>query len=184
VNSHAKSWLLLAYGQDRVYAGNQGYDDGVEHYSYDSNVPNSRQLAEGDVVIVAGRDGRTGPPMPVRAGIVAQISESSGTKTVGRCPQCAHPRFKARTTKEPKFRCDFGHEFDSPRLEVVPVTTYKADLTAIAEIPPKAASSASIKELQVSPRDGNAIRPLDHGRASRWFAGIGLWRFSEALAEH
>lgn len=181
MNSRPRVWLLLAYGRDRVYAGNEGYDDGVEYYSFDSNVPNSRQLAEGDVVIVAGRDGRTGPPLPIRAGVVSGIADAPSTKSVGRCPQCAHPRFKARITKEPKFRCDFGHEFDRPTLEVVPVVAYRADLKAIVDIPPAAASGASIKELQIGPRDGNAIRPLDRRRASRWFASIGLTRFSEAL---
>ena len=56
VSNPQRLWLVLAFGDDRQYAGNTGYDDDLrERYQYDSLVPNYLQLSKGDVVVI--RDG-------------------------------------------------------------------------------------------------------------------------------
>lgn len=153
-----RTWLLLAYGEDRLYAGNSGYDDGEDHYSYDSNVPNWKRLSAGDRVVIAGRTRRSGPPSAVGVAMVQRITSREGMKTVGRCPECKHPRYKERLTKSPRYRCDNGHEFDRPSVADVPVTLFTAWFgdsfrrTSMA--------SKDLRTAQVGPRDGNAIRPL------------------------
>ena len=51
------AWLMLAHGDNRMYGGNEGYDDFPrESYAYDSFVGNHRRIAEGDVAVVCDKD--------------------------------------------------------------------------------------------------------------------------------
>jgi hypothetical protein len=48
--------MLLAYGDERAYGGNTGYQDDPERvYRYNNFVPNHHQLHAGDVVVLCGR---------------------------------------------------------------------------------------------------------------------------------
>jgi len=121
-----RSWMILAYGDDRAYGGNKGYEDGLDHYSYDNRVANSRRLATGDLVVIADRDGRRGPPMIAGIARVRRIDAGPVTKEVGHCPECGKTRFKLRENRSPRYRCDNGHEFDEPTIELVPVEGFVA----------------------------------------------------------
>ena len=163
-----KAWLFLAYGDDRQYGGNIGYDDGSGQYSFDSNVPNWKRVAEGDLVIVAGRGVRHGPPVPVAVARIERLSAHPDTKTIYRCPNCGHPRFKARETKSPRWRCDFGHEFDEPDSETVDVTAMTAYFGDSYRPMPGAMTTEQLKTAQMHKGDGNAIRPLDLEAVTRF----------------
>ena len=162
-----RAWLFLAYGDDRAYGGNNGYQDGFDRYSYDSHVPNWKQVKVGDLAVIAGRDGRRGPPTVVGLARIEDLRIAPAIKEVGRCPICAHPRFKARTTKTPKFRCDHGHEFDAPALEEVPVTGVMAIFGDTYRAASGAMSTGELRAAQVNRGDGNSIRPLDAEVLSR-----------------
>src|SRR5687767_681397 len=44
-----RAWLLMAAGDNRGHGGNSGYDDQIDaYYSWDSNVPNHKNLRVGD----------------------------------------------------------------------------------------------------------------------------------------
>ncbi len=46
-------WSLLTLADERQYGGNVGYDDTpASVYRYDSAVANSRQVTEGDIVVL------------------------------------------------------------------------------------------------------------------------------------
>jgi hypothetical protein len=166
-----RAWLMLAYGDDRAYGGNQGYSDSTDRYSYDSRVPNWKQVSAGDLAVIGGRLRPRGAPEVSGFARVQRVTTEPATKLVRRCPQCGHPRFKARATKTPRWRCDRGHEFDDPAEEVVPVTgavawfddTYRPAIGAM--------TAEQLRDSQLNRGDGNSIRPLDPPFVRRSF----LW---------
>src|SRR5690242_2045095 len=104
-------WLVLAFGEDRQYAGNTGYADDVQkHYESDSNVPNSRHLARNDIVVVRGTDRMLGIAR------IENVRQVSGPKRMLRCPVCSTTALKRRKELRPEYRCNQGHEFDEPQI--------------------------------------------------------------------
>src|SRR5688572_21487658 len=103
-----RAWLVLQFGEDRQHGGNAGYDDRPEIYRYDSFVANHRQVAAGDVLVLRDRHAMTG------IAVVASIQSEGGTKTLRKCPTCGTTGIKARKSREPRFRCNEGHEFEGP----------------------------------------------------------------------
>jgi putative restriction endonuclease len=119
-----KAWMLLA-AEWREYGGNAGYDDSIESkYEFDSNVPNCKQLAEGDFVVVRDKKKVLG------SAIITTIKEYQGvTKVISRCPICDFTGIKERKNKIPRWRCGKGHEFESPSNSEVLVTRYVAEFS-------------------------------------------------------
>lgn len=116
-----KTWLLLTFGDERQYAGNRGYeDDPSRAYRYDSFVPNFRQVAAGDAVVLQARDKTLG------CARIERIDEQDGVKDRQRCPECRTTAIKTRRTARPLYRCDRGHEFDEPLSERVPCKLFAA----------------------------------------------------------
>jgi hypothetical protein len=116
-----RAWSLLAVSGRRQYAGNVGYaDDPVRVHRYDSNVGNSRHVANGDLAVVRDTSGLIG------IGIISRIEEKAGTKQLARCPVCSTTAIKQRAARSPAYRCSQGHEFDQPRAEMIPVQHYEA----------------------------------------------------------
>lgn len=108
----ANAWLLLTFGANRQYRGNEGYlDDPEATYRYDSLVPNSRRLAVGDWVVLRDRDAMLG------LAVIEQVTARPGVKALRRCPECGTTKFGERHKREPRFRCKRGHEFSAPQLE-------------------------------------------------------------------
>jgi hypothetical protein len=118
-----RAWLVLAFGDHRQYAGNAGYEDVISReYRYDTNVPNHKRVAVGDVLVIREPEGLAG------FALVEEIREEPATKQRLRCPVCRTSALKRRERRTPVFRCDNGHEFDAPEVEAVSVTQFTAVL--------------------------------------------------------
>ncbi|MFD9881532.1 HNH endonuclease [Streptomyces alboflavus] len=117
------AWMVLALGDDREHAGNDGYDDNpAQHYSWDSTVLNSARLAVGDVIVLWDKAGLIG------LSVIEAIDTDTATKPLYSCPQChLAGGLKRRLRMKPVFRCSkCKHEFDDPIQKIQPVTTYRS----------------------------------------------------------
>lgn len=116
-----RAWLLLSLDKDRQYAGNNGYADDLESvYQYDSFVPNHRQMAEGDFLIICNRE------IVLGTATLMRLESAEGTKDHLKCPQCGQMVSKERKVKRPRYRCQAKHEFDEPIRIQTPCTHYSA----------------------------------------------------------
>jgi putative restriction endonuclease len=116
-----RAWLALSLGAEREYAGNVGYDDRLDTvYRYDSFVPNFRQVAEGDLLILCDRKSA------LRVAEVSRIVAEDKPKTLMRCPDCGIATIKARKNKRPTFKCRAGHLFEKPDKTIEACTQYAA----------------------------------------------------------
>jgi len=121
-----RAWLALSLGAEREYAGNVGYADELDTvYRYDSFVPNHRQVAEGDLLILCDRKS------VLRVAEVSRIEREDKPKTLMRCPDCGIATIKARKNKRPTFKCRAGHLFEKPRKTIEACTQFSAYFTAL-----------------------------------------------------
>jgi hypothetical protein len=151
-----RAWSLLALGDSRQFAGNDGYDDLLgRHYGYDSTVPNCRSVTRGDLAVLRDSDRLIG------VGWIEQIDERPGKKLRRRCPVCRTTALKQRVEKRPRYRCDHGHEFAESAQEMLAVVRYRAHYAG-TWVP--FAGLLSADELAPLCRSGaqqHAIRELD-----------------------
>jgi hypothetical protein len=154
-----RSWLLLSFGDDRQYAGNTGYvDEPRRLYRYDSYVPNHKQVASGDLTLIRDQERLQGIAR------VETIRIASGLKQRSRCPVCGIVALKTRKTLRPRFRCNNGHDFDEPRVELVECDHYEADfglsyvdtpgavsLEALRAACPRHSGQLAIQEISLEP---------------------------------
>lgn len=119
----SRAWLVTTKSDYRRLGGSTTYDDDpTSHYSYDSNVANSRQLAVGDRLVFWDETTLIG------ASVVASIDRRPGTKKISRCPHCSTTNIAARKTKSPQFRCDdCNAEFEVPVIDETEVTLYQTN---------------------------------------------------------
>ncbi|WP_158274459.1 HNH endonuclease signature motif containing protein [Cellulomonas sp. WB94] len=152
-----RAWLLMAAGNNRGHGGNSGYDDQVDaYYSWDSNVPNHKNLAVGDPIALWDKEHLLG------VSVIEEIETSRGTKMLGRCPQCNTTRIALRKNVEPPYRCmKCRHEFTSPRADVVEVVQYKARYDAAWTSLDGRFDAREIRSLAVNAGEFNAMRQLD-----------------------
>jgi hypothetical protein len=76
-----RAWLVTTKSDYRRLGGYTKYDDDASsHYSYDSNVANSRQVSVGDQLVFWDEVNLIG------ASTVASIEQWPGTKQISRCP--------------------------------------------------------------------------------------------------
>ena len=117
-----KAWLATTLGDDRQYAGNNGYDDVLERaYRYDSSLPNSRQLQVDDLLILRSKTKIVGVAR------ILEVEQMTGVKRLQLCPQCKKSGPKARRTRTPHFRCHHcKKEFDEPLIRNDNVTNFVA----------------------------------------------------------
>lgn len=116
-----RAWLALSLGAEREYAGNVGYADELDRvYRYDSFVPNHRQVATGDLLILCDRE------KILRVAEVSRIVSFEQPKELRRCPACNVATIKVRTNKRPAYRCREGHTFDTPKITSEPCTHFEA----------------------------------------------------------
>jgi putative restriction endonuclease len=102
-------WLVLSFGDEREYAGNQGYADELTRlYRYDSFVPNHLQLSQGDLLIICDRKQVLGLSR------ISRIDQTEGLKEFQRCPVCEIATIKMRKRLRPAFKCREGHLFEKP----------------------------------------------------------------------
>ncbi len=125
-----RAWLALSLGAEREYAGNAGYADELDTvYRYDSFVPNHRQLAEGNLLILCDRKA------VLRVAQISRIVSFDQPKMLRRCPECEVATIKVRKNKRPAYRCKAGHVFDTPREEPEKCTHYEAYFGACLQVP-------------------------------------------------
>jgi hypothetical protein len=109
-----KAWLLKSYGDERQYAGNLGYEDELSKmYQYDSEVPNYKQIAEGDLVLLRDTEQLLGVAR------IELIENMPILKKLQYCPFCSKPlKNKARKKAKFLYLCSFcKHEFDEPSIQ-------------------------------------------------------------------
>ncbi len=152
-----QAWLCMAFGDDRAYAGNIGYNDNIsKYYQFDNFVPNHKRINEGDLIILRDRSSFLGVALAKR------IESSPATKEMRRCPSCKTTGIKFRKTKVPHYRCNKGHEFDSPINENIECTKYiihfedsfftpktNVSVEALRDACPRPADQLSIQEIDV-----------------------------------
>jgi hypothetical protein len=117
-------WFLKSVSDEKVsYKSNDGYDDEIEvKYVYDSDVANHKNIKTGDVAVIVDKEKVLG---------IAKISRiliSNGEKERRRCPICKkkNTTYDIRKTKKPIYRCNKGHEFDTPTSESINVILFQA----------------------------------------------------------
>ena len=156
MSTSKRAWSLIAIPGRRQYGGNQGYnDDLTSTYRYDSDVPNSQQLSQGDLVLLRDRN------LLLGIGLVERIISKPGMKKRFRCPQCKITTIKERLTLSPRWRCNNGHTFANPTKEEVPVTRYEAYYGSSYLSPESRISVSKIKSTVMRPSTQLSIEELN-----------------------
>lgn len=151
-----RAWSLLTISGDRQYGGNTGYGDDPERvYRYDSEVANSRQVSEGDLVVLRDREGVLG------AAVVDSVKSASGLKDRLRCPVCRTTGIKKRKNAVPVWRCNKGHAFDHPIEEKIAVINFEARYERTFRPPAKHIASEVLKGVALRPSDQMSIEEID-----------------------
>lgn len=97
-----KVWLFRALDEQDNRRATSGllYDDDIDsHYSYSNQVPNSRQVKEGDLVLV--RDNQ----VLLGAAVIQEITEQEQTVERLQCPICGNSKMYWRKNRQ-DWRCD------------------------------------------------------------------------------
>lgn len=155
--ANATAWLVLAFGDDRSYGGNIGYEeDHTKVYDFDNKVQNHTQIVPGAIMLIRDKTRLLG------AARVATVDSQVSTKTLRRCPECNTTKWIERKTLSPRYRCREGHLFDTLKIDEVPCIEYQAHFgtsyrPAVVEIPfetlrsacPNYADQVSIQRLQL-----------------------------------
>jgi len=90
----SNSWLLLLKSEDRVFAGNLGYEDVAERfYSWDSRVPNHEKLQPGDKIVLWNGKYSLGV-----SSIESIETKENQSKEIRRCPFCKTTDIRERKT--------------------------------------------------------------------------------------
>ncbi|PZR52938.1 HNH endonuclease [Xylanimonas oleitrophica] len=164
-----RAWLLMAAGDDRGHGGNAGYDDQVDaYYSWDSNVPNHRNITVGDPIALWDKERLLG------VSVIEEIETTQGRKALHRCPKCRTTRIRERRRMVPRYRCmKCRHEFAAPLLDEVDVVLYRARYDAAWASLEGVLSGDEVRSLSANSGDFNAMRPLDWARFSDVLAARG-----------
>lgn len=138
----AAAWLVAAFGDERDYSGNAGYEDvHGSTYRYDDDVPNHRQVAEGDLLVVRSRSRLEG------VACIARIEANAIRKTHQRCPECATTNVRERRSRQPRFRCKLAHEFERPIVEESDAVLYSAYFDGAYVAAPALLSLVQLREV-------------------------------------
>lgn len=147
----------MAAGENRGHGGNFGYDDQLDsYYSWDSKVPNHRNLKVGDPVALWDKERLLG------VSVIEEIETSGGRKTQLRCPDCGRTRIQPRKNTALRFRCSkCGHEFETPVVEQVDVVQYTARYDAAWTSLDGLLDKHELKQLNTNKGSINSMRELD-----------------------
>lgn len=176
--SDGRGWLLLVKGDNRQFAGNDGYSDEPDVlYRWDSTVPNCTALRVGDPIALW--DGKA----LLGVSTIETIEKSPGqSKILYRCPRCQKASIKERRTKKPAFRCQECHEvFDQPETVLAEVTQYESRHDAAWKPLEGALDGATLRGLCEKPRSQHSMRALRWGAFIRELVSNGV--HPEALPE-
>jgi hypothetical protein len=153
------AWLMLAAGDNREHAGNDGYDDiPSEHYSWDNTVPNCAKPQVGNVIALWDKKHLLG------ASLIAAIDVGEATKQRKLCPACDKASIKKRSTLTPPYVCTSpgcGVRFDTPNEKTIHVRTYRSRHD-VAWVDMKALLTADeLREACVQQESQHSIRELN-----------------------
>ncbi len=168
----------MAAGDNRGHGGNSGYDDQFDaYYSWDSNVPNFKNLRVGDLIALWDKERLLG------VSVIEEIETSRGPKLLHRCPACNTTRISPPRKKVvPPYRCmKCRHEFASPVIDVVEVGLYRARYDAAWTSLDGLLGEKEIRSLAVNAGDINAMRPLDWAALRRSLIAKGAGRAVERV---
>ena len=164
-------WLLLEKSDEtRISKGIDGYRDATgESYHYDSLVPNYRNVATGDFVVLRKENQIIG------VGAVGHIAETADAKIHRRCPNCDSTDIRKRVRKQPRWKCGkCAEEFAEPKETIVGVRSFTAAIKKFTTLnaPP------SVKAVKMCAQDGDgassqlSMLRLDPDRVQTLFEGI------------
>ncbi|WP_224361181.1 HNH endonuclease [Hyalangium versicolor] len=133
-----------------------GYDDDLDKvYRYDSFVPNHKQMAEGDLLILCDHDA------VLRVAQVTRLVTREGSKEFRRCPECNIATIKVRSNTRPPYRCKAGHAFDTPILTYRPCTQYEAHFDGTCRKVPERIPVEQVRQACLKYNGQLAIQRLD-----------------------
>lgn len=152
-----RAWLLMAAGENRGHGGHSGYDDQYDaYYSWDSNVPNHKNLQVGDPIALWDKVRLLG------ISVIEQIDTSPGQKVLNRCPECGTTRISLRKRATPRYRCmKCGAAFEAARADVAEVELYTARYDAAWTSLEGVLDEHEVRAVQTNAVDINAMRPLN-----------------------
>lgn len=151
-----RAWLVIASGDDRQYAGNDGYTDEPDsYYSWDSTVPNHGEVQVGDRIVLWDKHQLLG------FSVVEQIESEPGTKVLRRCPDCGESRIKARTRLLPAYKCqECRAEFNQPTTDTKSITVYRSRHDAAWVEAMGTMTGAELRAICESPSSQHSMRAL------------------------
>ena len=136
-----KLWILKSKGAKSAFAGNSGYADKLEQfYLYDTTVKNHDKIKPGDYVLLVNKHHILGS-----ARIEEIQVEENIPKQRFRCPECNTQEHYSRLSVSPKYKCRNKHEFETPLVEDITVTQFRAHYNNSFRA---AAAKLSVKTLE------------------------------------
>jgi ribosomal protein L37AE/L43A len=144
----SKWWLLLEKSDEtRISQGIDPYmDDTGRTYRYDSLVPNHKNLAVNDGVVIRKENEILGTCF------IDEVTSSEGLKTHRRCPSCKSTDVRERITRTPRWKCgSCTNEFTHPTETQSKVTAYVAtlrDFTRLTDPP-------TVRQARACAKSGN-----------------------------
>ncbi|WP_432128258.1 HNH endonuclease [Streptomyces sp. bgisy082] len=150
------AWFVLALGENREHAGNDGYDDSpTEHYRWDSTVPNHARLAVGDVIALWDKQGLIG------LSVISAIDTGTAEKWIYFCRNCEKSGgLKRRLRDTPAYRCNKCLAlFDEPIRRRKTVTTYMSHHGEVWMDCRGLLSAAELRAMCDSPKSQLSMRP-------------------------
>ncbi|WP_228002978.1 HNH endonuclease signature motif containing protein [Nocardia australiensis] len=151
-----RAWLVLLKTDYRRLGNENKYDDdAATHYSWDSRVPNWRQVRAGDVIAVWDEAELIG------ISVIEAIKPGRGNKPIARCPNCERTNIERRTTMSPTYRCyNCKATFEEPEYEETEVDTFRSDHGQSWVELPGSLTAGELRALCVMPKSQNSIREL------------------------
>jgi transposase-like protein len=166
-----KYWLILEKSDEtRISQGIDGYQDLTgESYSYDSLVPNHKNVAVGDSVIIRKENDILG------TGEISEISEVGDTKIHRRCPECKSTDVRERKKKLPRWKCgSCADEFSEPLETIREVRSYVATINGFQRVnsPPPVMEVKRCAETGNGVSSQHSIMRLNEAKIRTLFEGL------------
>jgi hypothetical protein len=164
-------WLLLEKSDEtRISKGIEGYRDATgDFYHYDSLVPNYRNVASGDLVVLRKENEIVG------VGRIDGISNAADTKIHRRCPECYSTDIRKRVTKQPTWKCGkCASEFVAPNESITEVRSFIAAIKGFTKLdsPPSVKDVKRCASSGEGPSSQLSILRLDPLKIQSLFEGV------------
>ena len=158
-------WLILEKSDEtRVSSSIVSYKDRTgEVYNYDSLVPNNKQIAENDFIIIRKENDILG------LGRINEIKSSKSVKTHKRCPKCDTTDIRLRNNRDFPWRCGRCQtEFKEPQETKADVISYAAEIVNFNkfDLAPTVFEVKSCAYEGISASSQNSIMRLDINKVS------------------